>query len=159
MFIESQTVELKREIGDMQGPIKTACAFANTHGGKIFFGVDDKGIAVGIPTDELDRTQQRMMQGMRQLSPVPFYEIDVLEENGVNIVQLEVEPMMYGTICSYQGVIYYRHGSVTERAEGPTLQELLVRRKVVDFELSISRSALEDLDAEAVCSVETIVFY
>jgi ATP-dependent DNA helicase RecG len=148
-FVESQTLELKREVEDVHGLQRTACAFANTHGGKLLIGIDDKGHTVGLPEGELDRLQQRIVQALRQLTPVPFYSIEILVMDGRNVLQVEIEPMMYGAMCSLQGIIYYRHGSVTERAEGGILQELLVKRKVIDFELTLSQVEIDSIDVPA----------
>ncbi len=148
-YVESQTLELKREVEDAHGFQRTACAFANTHGGKILIGIDNEGRTVGLPERDLDTIQQRLVQALRQLTPVPFYGVDILDMGGKKVIQVEIEPMMYGSMCSLQGIIYYRHGSVTERAEGATLQELLVKRKIIDFELTLSRAGFEAVDIEA----------
>ncbi|MEI6796778.1 MAG: ATP-binding protein [Methanomassiliicoccales archaeon] len=39
-LVEAQMLELKRELGDLHGLLKTFCAFANTHGGKLLLGAD-----------------------------------------------------------------------------------------------------------------------
>jgi ATP-dependent DNA helicase RecG len=147
-YVESQTLELKREVNDVHAFQKTACAFSNTHGGKFLIGIDNDGRTVGIAESDLDRMQQRLVQALRQLTPVPFYEIEVLDLESRKVIQVEIEPMMYGSMCSLQGIIYYRHGSVTERAEGATLQELLVKRKIIDFELTLSSVRFEAVDVE-----------
>ena len=47
MLSESRTVEFKREyVDDVK---KTVVAFANTDGGKIYFGVEDDGSVCGVP--------------------------------------------------------------------------------------------------------------
>lgn len=43
---ESQTVEFKESWRDEY--LKTICAFANTDGGTLYVGVNDKGEAVGV---------------------------------------------------------------------------------------------------------------
>ena len=148
-YVESQMLELKREVDDAHGFQKTACAFANTHGGKILIGIDNEGHTVGLPEGDLDRLQQRFVQALRQLAPVPFYGIEILDIDAKKVIQVEIEPMMYGSMCSLQGIIYYRHGSVTERAEGAILQELLVKRKIIDFEMTLSRVTPDSIDDEA----------
>jgi ATP-dependent DNA helicase RecG len=148
-YVESQTLELKREVDDAHGFQRTACAFANTHGGKILIGIDNEGRTVGLPEGDLDRIQQRLVQALRQLAPIPFYGVEIIDVEGKKVIQVEIEPMMYGSMCSLQGIIYYRHGSVTERAEGGILQELLVKRRIIDFELTLSRVDFDSVDVEA----------
>lgn len=43
---ESQTVEFKESWRDEY--LKTICAFANTDGGTLYVGINDKGEAVGV---------------------------------------------------------------------------------------------------------------
>ena len=148
-YVESQTLELKREVDDAHGFQKTACAFANTHGGRILIGIDNDGRTVGVEGSDLDRLQQKLVQALRQITPVPFYGIEILDVEKKKVLEVEIEPMMYGSMCSLQGIIYYRHGSVTERAEGAILQELLVKRKLIDFELTLSRAGPDTIDVEA----------
>jgi len=148
-YVESQLLELKREVDGVHGFQRTACAFANTHGGKILIGIDNKGRTVGLPKDDLDRLQQRLVQALRQLTPVPFYVVEILNIDNKKVIQVEIEPMMYGSICSLEGMIYYRRGSATERADGAILQELLVKRKIIDFELTLTRVGPDSIDVEA----------
>ncbi len=148
-YVESQFLELKREVDGVHGFQRTACAFANTHGGKILIGIDNKGRTVGLPKDDLDRLQQRLVQALRQLTPVPFYGVEILNIDDMKVIQVEIEPMMYGSICSLEGMIYYRRGSVAEKAEGAILQELLVKRKIIDFELTLTRVGPDSIDADA----------
>jgi ATP-dependent DNA helicase RecG len=148
-YVESQFLELKREVDGVHGFQRTACAFANTHGGKILIGIDNKGRTVGLPKDDLDRIQQRLVQALRQLTPVPFYGVEILNIDDRKVIQVEIEPMMYGSICSWEGIIYYRRGSVAERADGTILQELLVKRKIIDFELTLTRVGPDSIDVDA----------
>lgn len=150
MPVESETLELKQELGDLQGILKTSCAFANTHGGKILVGVKNDGTFIGLPEQELDSIQQRIVQALHQLQPSPMYHLDIVNDSGVHTVQVEIEPMMYGTLCSFQGSIYFRHGSVTERADGHVLQDLLSKRKIFEFDRIQSRVVVKELDLRAI---------
>jgi ATP-dependent DNA helicase RecG len=50
MYVESETLELKRELTD--DSLKTIVAFANTKGGTIIYGVNDDSSLVGtLPID------------------------------------------------------------------------------------------------------------
>ena len=63
-FIESEVLELKREFNDKA--IRTAVAFANTKGGKIYIGVDDNGEAIGV--ENVDETQLAISNSIEQVS-------------------------------------------------------------------------------------------
>ena len=50
MYVESETLELKRELTD--DSLKTIVAFVNTKGGTIIYGVNDDSSLVGtLPID------------------------------------------------------------------------------------------------------------
>lgn len=45
---ESKTLEFKRDLSSPRNVLKTLVAFANSAGGKLVIGVDDKRKAVGV---------------------------------------------------------------------------------------------------------------
>ena len=54
---ESHNIEFKSDLpGDDRKYLKTAVAFSNGAGGRIFFGVKDDGSIIGIPDDVLFKT-------------------------------------------------------------------------------------------------------
>jgi len=44
---ESQTVELKKSLSQLDDALKTVCAFLNHKGGTVYFSVGDKGSISG----------------------------------------------------------------------------------------------------------------
>ncbi|MCX8051498.1 MAG: putative DNA binding domain-containing protein [Chlorobi bacterium] len=56
---ESASVEFKRRFTSPEKIAKELCAFANTHGGYILFGVDDDGSIVGVESEkeEIERVR------------------------------------------------------------------------------------------------------
>jgi ATP-dependent DNA helicase RecG len=146
---ESNLIEYKRELGDVRQFCKTACAFANTHGGKIIIGLNDGGDAIGFPLQELDSVQKRIAQVMRQVVPTPYYDISTVTRSDKNLIVVEIEPMSQGALCSFDGSIFVRRGSTNEKAEGRTLQELLLRKKILNFENTPSQANLDEVDNDA----------
>ncbi len=49
---ENQTVEFKRKFTEPEKIAKEMIAFANTHGGKILFGIDDDKTVVGVESEK-----------------------------------------------------------------------------------------------------------
>ncbi|MHB1377464.1 MAG: AlbA family DNA-binding domain-containing protein, partial [Candidatus Humimicrobiaceae bacterium] len=45
---ESETVEFKKSVSEIENAIKTICAFLNNNGGSIYFGVANDGTVKGI---------------------------------------------------------------------------------------------------------------
>ena len=56
---ESDRLELKREARDLRAVGRAVCAFANSSGGLVVVGVDDRGGIVGVEEDP-DRLQERL---------------------------------------------------------------------------------------------------
>ena len=61
MKFETENIEFKLQVTDEI--YKEVIAFANTNGGTIYIGIDDKGNAVGI--DNVDKTYTRITNGIR----------------------------------------------------------------------------------------------
>ncbi|PIU72197.1 hypothetical protein COS79_04190 [Candidatus Woesearchaeota archaeon CG06_land_8_20_14_3_00_33_13] len=49
---ESQTVELKESLSQLDDALKSVCAFLNHKGGTVYFGVDDKGMIIGLEVSD-----------------------------------------------------------------------------------------------------------
>lgn len=58
---ENKTLELKRELPSSEQIAKTILAFANTSGGKLVIGVDDKLQIVGITDDDIFALQDKII--------------------------------------------------------------------------------------------------
>lgn len=56
---ESERLEFKREARDLRAVGRAVCAFANSSGGLVVIGVDDRGGIVGVDEDP-DRLQERL---------------------------------------------------------------------------------------------------
>lgn len=79
VMIENEKCEFKREYTD--NILKTIIAFANSNGGKIFIGVDDNGVPVGI--ENVDDCYTRITNSVRDsISPdVTMFVKYTLKEN------------------------------------------------------------------------------
>ena len=67
MQYESERIEYKSQMID--DIYKEVIAFANTDGGVIYLGIDDKGNLIGI--DDVDETYTRLTNGIRDaIAPV-----------------------------------------------------------------------------------------
>ena len=86
MQYESERIEYKFQMID--DIYKEVIAFANTDGGVIYFGIDDKGNLIGI--DNVDETYTRLTNGIRDaIAPdVTMFVRYVLQDN--KVIQIEV---------------------------------------------------------------------
>lgn len=90
IFRESETVELKEVfVDDIK---KEIIAFANCNGGKLYIGVQDDGIVVGL--DDPDATTLQISNMVRDaIKPdiTMFLHYETLEENGKKIVAVDIQ--------------------------------------------------------------------
>ena len=147
MDVESQGLEFKARVENFREVGKTVCAFANAFGGKIVVGVSDKGRVVGVPDGDVDLLQQRLEGTVQLVSPVPPRKIFVEEKNGLKTVVLEVYPIDQSSFCTFNGITYYRAGSVDAKLEGRTLQDFMVKRRILCFDDLPSAAKIGDIDA------------
>ena len=86
MQYESERIEYKFQMID--DIYKEVIAFANTDGGVIYFGIDDKGNLIGI--DNVDETYTRLTNGIRDaIAPdVTMFVRYVLQDN--KVIRIEV---------------------------------------------------------------------
>lgn len=144
---ENQGLELKRQVDNFREISKSICAFANAFGGRILVGVNNDGSTHGVPEAQLDSLQQRLEGAIQQVSPMPFHKIMVQEKDGKKIIAVEVYPVGQGSFCTFSGIVYYRAGSKDVKLEGRTLQDFMVKRRILSFDESISRASVSDMDA------------
>lgn len=90
IFRESETVELKEVVVD--DIKKEIIAFANCNGGKLYIGVQDDGIVVGL--DDPDGTALQISNMVRDaIKPdiTMFLHYETLEEDGKKIVVVDIQ--------------------------------------------------------------------
>ncbi len=146
--IENQGLELKEKVENYRDISKTACAFANSYGGQIKIGITDKGAVVGLQPDRLDEIQKRLEGSIKLVSPIPTHSIGVQEEAEKKIIVVDISRMGEGAFCTYDGVTYYRVGSTNAKLEGRTLQDYLVRKRILYFDESPSDATIEEISPE-----------
>ncbi len=110
---ESEHVEFKREVRELQQFLKDVTAFANSVGGTVFIGVADNkdvvGIGVATP-QEKDRFERRVRDSVRQgIEPSPDVEVDFEEKERQVVARVFVRAGWQRH--SFEGRYYVRRGS------------------------------------------------
>lgn len=128
---------------------KTFDAFANTDGGTVFIGIDDKGDVIGLenPDEVLQQVINTIKDNIRP-DLAQFYQAFVEDRDGKNIVRVEIQR---GTSRPYylsgKGVrpegVYVRKGSETVQASDNEILELIKTTSGNDYEKN--RSFVQDL--------------
>lgn len=146
---EGKTLEFKRDLTGRRNVLRTMCAFANTAGGTLVFGVEDSGTVAGVG-DALAFEQQLASIVSDGIAPHVVPEIDIVAWREMQLVVVTVFP---GPGRPYHLVAlgpdagaYVRVGS-TNRAADAELRAELAR---VVRGVSYDELALADLGVDAI---------
>jgi len=119
---ENQNTEWKETWRDEY--LKWICGFANTKGGTIFIGKDDKGNVVGISNAK--KLMEDIPNKARDILGV-LVDVNLHETNNGNYLEIYVEEYPYPV--NYKGQYYYRSGSTKQELKGAALDKFMLRKK------------------------------
>ncbi len=125
---EGKTLEFKRDLSSPDGALKTIVAFANTAGGTLLIGVEDRSRHVrGVP-DALDLEERVANLVSDRISPRLVPEIEILPWRRTQVVVLHVHPSPSRPHSLSRegpaGGVYVRVGSTNRRADAELIEEL-----------------------------------
>jgi len=160
MYIESETIELKREF--TKDIIKEIIAFLNTKGGKIYIGIDDQGDVIGVSDIDkvINQLSSAIQDGIRPDAKV-FISIEILEGDVICIDVKEGSAKPYyiqGKGLRPEGV-YVRLGSTSVPSSEAGIKQMLIASTHVTYELMpCSNQELDFSSAEKVFSDNQLSF-
>jgi len=127
-FSESETIEFKQQFPETAMEVaKELIAFANTEGGKIFFGVDDDGFVVGV--ENLEDLRLRVCGVARgNCEPALHPKFDVEKHNQKEVLIAEVDKSKY-VHRRNDGKFYTRVGTSSIEMSIDELEDLIVQRR------------------------------
>lgn len=141
---ESQNIEFKTTWRDEH--LKVICAFANTEGGKLIIGVDDKGNLTGVknPKKLLEDTPNKVKD---ILGIIP--KVIIEKRKSKDVMVIEIEPS-YAPI-SYKGNFFVRSGSTTQEFKDKELTRFLISKSDRDWDEYVEeKSSIEDINIETI---------
>ena len=107
---ESRTLELKKTTGELKDGMHSACAFLNTEGGWLIFGIAPKSLKI-IGQEVTDKTQQEMAQAVAGLEPaVPEVQAGAVQPLGVFLGKDRGGEHLSGLPRRLQGLRQAAHG-------------------------------------------------
>ena len=141
---ENETTEFKEEW--TESAKKTICAFANSYGGTIYFGVRDDGVAIGIPDNKVDRLI-RIVTDVASYGVVPSADHLVRclksQSEGKTILEVRVSAgpdMPYAVKIKDEGTrVFVRRGAACYEATDEELRQLYRNSNPVALEQRVSR--------------------
>jgi ATP-dependent DNA helicase RecG len=125
---ESQHLEFKKSTASLKEAFQTICAFLNSNGGILLFGVKDNGQLIG--QDFTDTTKQEIAREMKKIESPANTLIDVqyiLLPNEKSIIAFNIKAGTHAPY-TYDGRPYIRVQSTTELMTQHLYEQLLVRR-------------------------------
>lgn len=156
---ETSTLELKKSTGEMKDAMHSACAFLNTDGGWLVFGVTPSSLKI-VGQDVTDNTRMEIANALSKIEPSPdvlVEYVNVSDNSDKQVVAMHFDSWVYGKHpFTYNGCPYYRLESTTcvmpkevfeERLRDSDPRKFAWENKVADgFSLS-------DLDEEMIRGV------
>ncbi len=146
---EGKTLEFKRDLSSPDGALKTLVAFANTAGGTLLVGVEDRTARVRGVQHALEVEERIASLISDSIAPRLAPDIEILPWRRTQLIAVQVYPSParphYIKRDGAETGTYVRVGSTNRRADADMIQEL---RRVVRGE-SFDEQAMPDLDSEA----------
>ena len=147
---EGKTLEFKRDLSSSSGVLRTVVAFANTAGGTLLIGVEDRTRHVRGVADPLALEERLASVLSDGITPHLVPDIEVLPWRRTNVVAVQVYPSPsrphYLKAAGAPAGVYVRVGSTNRRADDQLVAEL--RR--ASLGKSFDEQAMPELDSEAV---------
>ena len=137
---ENQNVEWKENWRDEY--IKWICGFANAHGGKLIIGVNDEGVATGIPN--VHKLLEDIPNKVRDILGI-IVDVNLKIDKDIEYLEIVVEPYPYPV--SYKGQYHYRSGSTKQELKGAALDKFLLQKQGKRWDgVPVPNISIKDLD-------------
>ncbi|MFQ5505877.1 MAG: ATP-binding protein [Planctomycetota bacterium] len=125
---EGKTLEFKRDLSSPDGVLRTVVAFANTAGGTLLLGVEDKSRRVRGVADPLALEERLANLISDRIAPRLVPEIEILPWRRTQVLAVQVHPSSsrphYLKRKSLDGGTYVRVGSTNRLADAELIGEL-----------------------------------
>lgn len=148
--VETTNIDFKVDL-EKEKPkswLKSVSAFANTKGGIILFGVDDKTREEKGIEDVVKATEKISELINARIEPLPRYELNYFEEDGKDFIKLEIgdgpiTPYFY--VADGRKEAFIRSGNQSILAPAYILQNLILKGKNITFDSLPSEYNVGDL--------------
>ena len=156
---ENKNIEYKRELpADGHKYMKTVVAFANTAGGKIIFGVEDKSLKVcGIDESVVFDTMDAITNAIADsCEPAIIPDISLKTIDGKTIIVVDIAPARqrpyYIKSLGIKEGTYIRVAGTTRKADKDTLKELMLEGSNKSFDQLVCPGLeVSDEDIDNLC--------
>lgn len=126
---ENRVLELKKTTGELIKGMQTLCAFLNSDGGWLFFGITPKLEVLG--QNVTDSTQREIAHEMTKIEPaisLPIEIVEIPERPGCSVIGIYCDAAKFGDApYTYDGRAYYKVESTTVLMPRSMFEERLRR--------------------------------
>lgn len=139
---ESQNIEWKENWRDEY--LKWICGFANSEGGKLFIGINDKGVITGINNAQklLDEIPNKVRNHLGIL-------VEVILNTELDKEYLEVITEAYPFPVNYKGQYHIRSGSTKQELKGVALDKFLLGKQGKRWDsVPVPNITIKDFDSK-----------
>lgn len=124
---EGPQLEFKRTTGELREGLETVCAFLNTAGGCVLFGVNRKGGIEGQQVSE--QTIHEITAGFDRFEPPAVVKIERTKVGqGREVIALMVSANREAVPFTFDGRVFERVGNTTRRMSQERYETLLLER-------------------------------
>ncbi len=150
---ESETVEFKESISQLDNSLKTICAFLNNKGGSIYFGINDKGKPTGIKLSDAN-IREISQKIMLKIKPEITPKISDQTINDMPVLKISVEKGI-NDIYYCNGVVYDRSGTSTVIMPPDEVRSRIIEDCQTQWERQIFKKA--DLSYLSIPTIDTFL--
>lgn len=142
---ESQETEFKEGCPSETKLSEIICGLANTDGGFLILGVDKRGVIRGLQCN-FDKLQQQIANARQHISSAPHVSTTIHTIEDKKIVVIEVAKANDKNAHTFNGVVYVRIGSTTQKLEGQAVIDFFKNKQILCFDEQDTEAKLSDLD-------------
>lgn len=148
---EGKNIEFKSSTANLRAAFETICAFLNTNGGTVLFGVRDDGKLLGQSV--ADKTKKEITTEIKKIEPSAPIAVNYIKlDDAKYVIVIQVEPGNHSPYV-YDGRPYQRQESETHKMSQHHYEQLLVKRGQLNHsweEFSAEGYNIDSLDHEEI---------
>lgn len=155
---ESRVLEVKKTTGELTAGMQSGCAFLNTEGGWLFFGIHPVTLKI-LGQDVADQTRQDIAKEMRRFSPaIDLYAqyVDVPGRTNQKVIAIWFPaPALFSAPYTYDSRPYYKVENTTAVMPREMFDERIRLNDPKKFSWELTPcpfAALDDIDSRTLAS-------
>ncbi|MBP5426433.1 MAG: putative DNA binding domain-containing protein [Clostridiales bacterium] len=147
---ETSNIDYKEELEEKKPKswLKSVSAFANTKGGIILFGINDKNHTL-VGLKDIQRVAEKITELINsKITPLPRYEINTFSEDGKDYLELKIgdgPSTPYYFVSDGRKEVYIRAGNQSLIAPEHVLNNLILKGKNLSFDALSTKYLIKDL--------------